>query len=471
MNTTVKKKNKILSFISSLHTKRTMDMTTGSIFRLIISFAAPLLVGNLFQQLYNTVDSYIVGNYVSNEAFAAVGNTGPIINTLIGFFSGLATGAGVIISQYFGAKDEHNVRRAVHTTITMTFLLSVIFTAIGVLMVPGMLNLMKTPADVFPEAKTYLTIYFSGISGLMIYNVGAGILRAVGDSQRPFYFLVITAILNAALDLLFVLAFGMGVEGVAIATIISQFVSAILVIITLTRSKECFKLRARDLGITPHIISKIIKVGFPAALQMAITSFSNVFIQSYINHFGTNFMSGYTAYAKIDQFLLLPMQSVALASTTFVGQNLGARNSKRAKQGANVALLISVSITVILMIPVLIFAPYLVAFFNNESAEVIKYGAELLRLISPFYVLCCINQIYAGALRGAGKATVPMVIMISCFVFFRQGYLALVSHLTDSYHLVALGYPAGWLMCSIIIFIYYRISGWENKVLVKHGDN
>jgi len=451
--------------------KRTMDMTEGNILKIIITFAVPLFLGQLFQQLYNTVDSYVVGNYVSNAAFAAVGNTGPIINTLIGFFSGLATGAGVVISQYFGAKDYENVKKAVNTTIVMTLILGVIFTFIGISMVPFMLRLMKTPEEVFGEASIYLTVYFSGVLGLMLYNVGSGILRAVGDSRRPFIFLVISALTNVALDLLFVLAFDMGVAGVAYATIISQAFSAILVMIVLITSKDCYRISVKDFKCSFSILKKIIKVGLPASLQMAVTAFSNVFIQSYINYFGANFMSGWTAYAKIDQFVLLPMMSISMASTTFVGQNLGKGNSKRAKQGANLSLLMAVVFTVILMIPVLIFAPDLVRFFNKESEEVVIYGAMLLRIISPFYVLCCVNQIYSGALRGAGKSTAPMVIMLVSFVAFRQLYLAIVSAVYNHYILVALGYPAGWILCSTLIFIYYCKSGWENKVLIKKGES
>ena len=300
-----------------------MDMTEGNITRHIISFALPLLIGNVFQQLYNTVDTWVVGNYVSNEAFSAVGSVGPIINMLIGFFMGLSSGAGVVISQYYGAKRYDEVHDTVHTALVMTLIMGVVFTAIGLAMTPFMLRLMNTPDNVLPESTAYLTIYFSGILGLMVYNIGAGILRAVGDSQRPFYFLVVCAVMNTVLDLLFVLVFRMGVEGVALATILSQCTSAVLVIITLMRTDTCIKLRIQDLKINFAMLGKIFRVGIPAAIQMAITAFSNIFVQSYINYFGDNCMSGWTAYAKIDQLLFLPMQSIALASTTFVGQNLG----------------------------------------------------------------------------------------------------------------------------------------------------
>jgi len=451
--------------------KKTMDMTEGNILKILITFAIPLFLGQLFQQLYNTVDTYVVGNYVSNDAFAAVGNTGPIINTLIGLFAGFSTGAGVVISQYFGAKQYENVKKAVNTTVLVTIFLGIVFTFIGITIVPFMLRLMKTPDEVFEEAQSYLSIYFSGIIGLMLYNVGSGILRAVGDSRRPFIFLVVSALMNVFLDLLFVIGFKMGVEGVAYATILSQSVSAILVMIVLLTSKDCYGLSVRDFKISGSILLKIVKVGLPASLQMAVTAFSNVFIQSYINYFGPNFMSGWTAYAKIDQFVLLPMMSISMASTTFVGQNLGKGNTERAKKGANTALLITVCFTVILMIPVMIFAPDLVRFFNKESEEVVAYGAILLRILSPFYALCCVNQIYSGALRGAGRSTAPMIIMLTSFVAFRQIYLAIVSSVYNHYVLVALGYPAGWILCSLLIFIYYTKSGWENKLLIKKQED
>ena len=353
--------------------KQAVDMTEGNILRHLITFAIPLLIGNLFQQLYNTVDTWVVGNYVSDAAFAAVGTVGPIINMLIGFFLGLSSGAGVVISQYYGAGQHEQVSRTVHTALTMTLVLGVLFTFIGVGMTPAMLKFMRTDAEVLPESTAYLRIYFAGILGLMLYNIGAGILRAVGDSRRPFYFLVVSALLNTGLDLLFVLGFRMGVEGVALATVIAQGTSAVLVIITLMRSDACIKLDLRRLRIHWDMLGKIIKVGIPAAIQMMITAFSNVFVQSYINVYGKAYMAGWTAYSKIDQLLFLPMQSLALASTTFVGQNLGKQQVARAKKGITYSFAMAASSTAVLMIPVIIFAPYTVAFFNKEPA-VIEVG-------------------------------------------------------------------------------------------------
>ena len=446
--------------------KKTVDMTEGNITRHIINFALPLLVGNIFQQLYNTVDAWVVGNFVSNEAFSAVGSVGPIVNMLIGFFMGLSSGAGVVISQYYGAHKYEDVEKTVHTAIVMTLVLCVTFTFLGLGITPLMLRLMKTPADVLPESTAYLTIYFSGIAGLMLYNMGSGILRAVGDSRRPFYFLVVCAVMNTVLDLVFVLVFRMGVRGVALATILSQATSAVLVMLTLLCTDECVKVQLRKLKVHWQILKKIISVGIPAAIQMAITGFSNIFVQSYINFFGSNCMSGWTAYAKIDQLLFLPMQSIALASTTFVGQNLGCNQPQRARKGVRQSLLLAIASTVLLMIPVMVFAAPVVSFFNGKP-EVIRYGAMLLRWLSPFYVLCCFNQILSGALRGAGNSRAPMFIMIGSFVVFRQVYLFIMSRLCNEIIPIAMSYPAGWLLCSTLTLIYYTKTNLTKTRLVE----
>jgi len=432
-----------------------VDMTTGNIIRHIITFAIPLLLGNVFQQFYNMVDTWVVGNFASNAAFSAVGSVGPIINMLIGFFMGLSSGAGVVISQYYGAGRHDEVHKTVHTAVTMTLILAVLFTVIGNVMTPIMLKLMKTPDDVLPESTTYLRIYFSGIIGLMLYNIGAGILRAVGDSKRPFYFLVVSALLYIVLDLLLVLKFKMGVAGVALATVISQGVSAVLVFIVLMRTSSCVKLEIKSLRLHWSMLKKVFSVGIPAALQMTVTAFSNVFVQSYINFFQSDCMSGWTAYAKVDQLLFLPMQSIALASTTFVGQNLGKNQVERAKKGVKYSLIIAVVSTFIMMIPVMIFASPIVAFFNSKP-EVVEFGTLFLRWLTPFYVLCCFNQVYSGALRGAGNSKAPMIIMLTSFVAFRQLYLFVMSMVWNEVIPIAMSYPAGWLLCSTLTTIYYH---------------
>lgn len=454
-----------------LSKQRDVDMTHGNIIGHIIRFAIPLLLGNLFQQLYNTVDTWVVGNYVSNEAFSAVGAVAPIINMLIGAFMGLSSGAGVVISQYYGAGRTDKVQESVHTAITMTAILSVVFTALGLFITPYMLRFMDLHEKAAVEATTYLNIYFSGVAGLMFYNMGSGILRAIGDSRRPFYFLVVCAVLNTVLDLLFVIKLGMGVDGVALATILSQIVSAILVIITLLRTNSCVKLHLSKLRLHLPILKKVLLVGIPAALQMAITAFSNVFVQSYIAYFdlgmpSSDYMSGWTAYLKIDQLLFLPMQSISLATTTFVGQNLGKGQLERAKQGVSRSLLVSMSATAIMMIPVLIFAPKIVGFLNSKP-EVVANGTLFLHWLTPFYLLCCFNQIYASALRGAGNSKASMFIMVSSFVAFRQLYLFVMSRVCNEVIPIALSYPAGWLLCSLLTAIYYHCATLGKTKLIE----
>ncbi len=442
--------------------KKTRDMTQGSIWKHLIAFALPLMLGNLFQQLYNTVDSWVVGNYVSSQALAAVGSTTSIINMLVGFFSGVSVGAGVIISQRFGAKDPMGVHKAVHTTVGLTLILGAVGTVIGVLLAPTMLTLMKTPADVFPQAEAYLRIYFSGISGLMLYNMGSGILRAVGDSRRPLYFLICSSVINVILDLLFVLAFDMGVAGVAWATIIAQFASAGLILLTLNRTKDVHRFQPSRIRIYPDSMRAIIRVGLPSGLQQALTSFSNVFVQGYINSFGSACMAGWSCRTRIDQFVMLPMQSISMASTTFVGQNIGHRDLPRAEKGVRTAVSLSLMVTGGIGALVLLFCKPLVLFFNQEAA-VVEYGVMFIRLMTPFYLICCFNQIYAGALRGAGDSKAPMYIMLGSFVVFRQIYLYVGTKFINTAWFVGLGYPMGWMLCSALQLTYFYKSHWRQR--------
>ena len=435
------------------------DMTTGSIYLLILGFAIPLLLGNIFQQLYNTVDTWVVGNYVGKHAFSAVGTLGPVTNTIIGFFVGFSSGAGVVISRQFGAKDNEGVSVAVHTFVAVTLISCVAMTAIGIGMVPLMIKILGSPKEVAPLQKLYLTIYFSGVSGLLIYNAGASILRAVGNSFFPFLFLVVTTVLNIVLDLVFVLVFKMGTAGVALATIIAQAISAILVVFVLMTTKSVVKVSVSKIKIDREILKDIITIGLPSALQMSITAFSNVFVQSYINFFGTDVMAGWTAYNKIDQIFFLPMQSLALAATTFVGQNLGHNSIKRARKGATAALAMGLISTAIEILVVIISADSLVRFFvdDNES-KVIYYGSLFLRMNGPFFLAACVNQIYGGALRGASKTSLTMANMLFSFVLFRQIYLFVMTRFISNTPItVGIGYPVGWVMCAILMLVSYIV--------------
>ena len=437
------------------------DMTEGSIWRHLISFAIPMAIGLLFQQLYNTVDTLVVGNFVSPQAQAAVGTTGSIINTVVGFCAGLATGASVIISQRYGAHDDEALSRAVHTTIAVTFILSLIATGVGLLIVEPMLRFMETPEDVLPEARTYLTIYFAGIAGILFYNMGSGILRAVGDSRRPLVFLILSALLNTVLDLLFVLGFGMKVEGVAYATVIAQVISAGLILWTLSGEHAAYGIRWHKLRIDRSSMQGILRIGLPSSIQSAVTSFSNVFVQSYINYFGSACMAGYSVYNKLDAFVLIPVQAIAMSSTTMVGQNWGAGRKDRAKASVHTAMLISLLATAVLAVIALAGARQLLGLFSPD-AEVVAYGVRFIHIVTPFYLTICYHQIYAGALRGIGDATAPTVIMLCSFVVFRQLYLAVSKLLfigTDTYFiLVALAYPMGWVLCSVLLLLRYRHS-------------
>ena len=433
-----------------------LDMTEGNIWMHMIRFSVPMAIGLLFQQLYNTVDTLVVGQFVGQQAQAAVGSTGPIINTIVGFCAGLATGA-VVISQRYGAHDNEGLSKAVHTTVAVTFIVSLIATFIGQLIITPMLRFMQTPDDVMPESACYLSIYFAGISGVLFYNLGSGILRAVGDSRRPLVFLILSALLNTALDLLFVLVFGMGVDGVAYATVLSQVLSAVLILVTLTMEKGNYGIRWKQLRIDRQSLSMILKLGLPSSIQAAITSFSNVFVQSYINYFGSACMAGYGVYGKIDAFALIPVQSISMSSTTFVGQNWGAKQPKRAREGVRIATVMSIISTVVLGFLVFVLARPLMHFFSPEE-EVIEYGIRFIHIVTPFYIAICFNQIYAGALRGVGDATMPTVIMLASFVVFRQIYLAVTKALGAGFLAVALAYPVGWILCSTLLLIRYSRS-------------
>ena len=436
---------------------KTRDMTEGTIWKHLILFSIPLLIGNLFQQLYNLVDSMIVGNFVGSEALAAVGTSTPIINMLVGFFMGVATGAGVVISNYFGAKEQKNLEDSIHTTLLMTMILGVVFTAVGILITPTMLHLMDTPADVFDDACTYLRIFFGGVWALMIYNMGSGILRAVGDSKRPLYFLCLTSLTNIILDLLLVIVFDLGVFGVALATVISEIISAALVLAVLMHTNEVYRISPAKLHLNWKILVKICTIGLPAGVQNAVISFSNVFVQSYINQFGSACMAGWASYFKVDQFMLLPLQTISMTCTTFIGQNRGAGKPDRMNSGMRWGLGIALTVSVSLTFLVNLAAIPLIHLFTSDP-EVIRYGRIFLHFISPFYFSACFNQIHAGVLRGSGDATGPMFIMLFSFVAFRQIYLFTASHITDSFYPIAFAYPAGWIVCTLIMAVYFRFK-------------
>lgn len=444
----------------------TRDMTSGNIAKQVLLFALPLMLGNVFQMLYNTVDSIVVGQFVSTEALAAVGSTTMIVNMLVFFFNGFSIGASVVIGIHFGAKNEEKLHRAVETTMMATFIMCALFTAIGCLGVKPMLRFMSTPDDVFSDATVYLRIYFAGFSGLLIYNMGSAILRSVGDTTRPLYFLILTSVLNIILDLVFVLVFKMGIEGVAFATIISQFVSAGLILLLLTASRDVYRLTWNDLAIDGGIMKHIFTVGLPAGIQSVITAFSNVFVQSYINAFGSSCMAGWSCYNKLDQFVMLPMQSMAMASTTFVSQNMGAAQPERAEEGTYITTGLTLLITGVIVIALQVFASPSVRLFSQDP-EVIRYGVLFIRANVCFLLFNCVNHVVAGALRGMGDSKGPMLIMLLTFVALRQTYLYFMTrYIANTPLTVGIGYPVGWVSCCLIEAAYFLLR--REKLLYRY---
>lgn len=439
--------------------KTNTGMIEGGIFKSILLFSIPLLIGNFFQQLYNTVDSYVVGNYVDTNALAAVGASGSVINMLVGFFMGLAAGAGVVISQYFGAGQKEGMSRAVHSSLALTLLLSVIFTILGVTFTRPLLAAIGVPQEVLPHSTRYLMIYFCGITFSMLYNMGSGILRAVGDSRNPLIYLAVASVVNIVLDFLFVCGFGMGIAGVAIATVIAQAVSSAMVFYKLMHTQEAYRVELRKIHFHRKTVRRIIAIGFPTALQQSITAFSNVVVQSYINVFGASAIAGYSSALRIDGFLQLTLQSFSMTITTFVGQNIGARQFKRVKRGILAAWLMSSAVIAVGALFMNVKGGWMIRIFTSDP-QVIENGAMILRLFSYGYIVLPVVQILSSALRGAGRSKVPMYCMLGTFVVMRQIYLMIAVPAANSLPVVIAGWPITWVACALCTVIYYKKSGW-----------
>lgn len=446
----------------SMAQTRTKDMTRGNIPRLLLEFALPLMIGNVFQMLYNTVDSIVVGNFVGTQALAAVSSTTMITNMSVFFFNGFSIGSTVIIGKYFGAKDHKMLHRAVETVLGATFILCILFTLGFLGATDFMLRFMKTPADVFEQAAVYLRIYFAGVTGLLLYNMGSGVLRAVGDTKRPLYFLILTSVLNIFLDLLFVLQFHMGIAGVAYATILAQFISAAATMAVLMRTDDIYWFSFKDLCLDRGILGEVFRIGLPAALQSVITSFSNIFVQSYINFFGATVMASWGCYNKLDQFIMLPMQSMAMAATTFVAQNVGAQKSDRADDGTVKSILLTLLINGALCVLLVATATTSMRLFTTDEA-VVAQGAAFIRVNLFFTLFNCVNQVLAGALRGRGDSVGPMAIMLCSFVLIRQTYLFFMTrYIANTPLTVGFGYPVGWMCCCVLELMYFYLH-WKHR--------
>lgn len=434
-------------------------MTEGVIWKELLFFSIPLLLGNLFQQLYNTVDSIIVGNFCGKNALAAVGSSNPIINLLVSFFMGLSIGAGVIISRYFGARDQEKLHDAVHTSIALTLATGLFMTIFGYLASPLVLELVGTPAKVMDNSVLYLQVYFLGILGVMLYNMGSGILRAIGDSKNPLYFLIISSLTNIVLDLLFVVTFDMGIAGAAWATLISQCLSAVLTMILLVRSKAEYRVILKDIKMKKDMLISIIRIGLPSGIQNAIVSFSNVIVQKNINSFGASAMAGCGSYTKIDGFAILPVMSFSMAMTTFVGQNMGAKKYDRVKQGAKTGMIMSCSITAAIALILFLFAPNILRIFSADE-KVLYYGILMMRTVVPGYLFLAISHALSGVIRGAGLTTVPMIVMVCCWCFLRMAWILSMMPIFHDIRVVFWGYTLTWLASCICMYAYYKKAHW-----------
>lgn len=434
-------------------------MTEGPIWKKITFFAIPIFLGNLFQQMYNTADSLIVGNFLGSNALAAVSSSGNLIYLMIGFFSGIALGAGVVIARYFGARDQENVEKAVHTTVAFGIVASVILTIVGVFFAPQILIWMKTPENVMPESTTYFRVYFMGSAGFVMYNMFVGILQAVGDSKHPLYYLILSSVINVVLDLLFIAGFGMGVEGAALATDISQVVSAVSCMIQLMRCKTEYRLVLRRIRFEWDILKQIVRFGLPSGFQNSIIAIANVVVQSNINSFGEMAMAGCGAYSKIEGFGFLPITSFTMALTTFVSQNLGARDYDRTKKGARFGIICAVVLAELIGIIIFIAAPVFTAAFDR-TPEVIVFGTERARTAALFYCLLAYSHSVAAVLRGAGKSVIPMIVMMIFWCVIRVTVLTGISFVYPSIVVVYWIYPLTWTLSSIAFFIYYRKADW-----------
>lgn len=432
-----------------------IDLTAGSVKGGLLRFALPIFIGNLFQQMYNAVDSLIVGNFVGSTALAAVTSTGMIIYLLVGLFYGVAMGAGVIIARYIGAKDPENVSAAVHTTVAFGLITSLFLTAAGVLLTPVLLELMDTPDNVMQEATTYLTIYFAGVTGLVMYNILVGIMQAAGDSRHPLYYLIFSSCLNIVLDLVFIIVFGMGVGGAAIATVISQITSAVLLFVRLARTEDVYAVHIRKIRIVPHMLADIVRVGIPSGIQNCAHAISNLVIQTYINGYGSAAMAGIGAYVKAEGFAILPLTSFAMAITTYVSQNLGARRKDRVDSGVRFGLIFGVIMTEVIGLLIYIFAPQLIALFNSDP-EVIMYGVGRARVGTVFFFLFAYTQLMTAIQRGCGHAAEPMAVFIIFWCIVRILIMAIGSMFITSVALTYWVYPISWLMSSIALAVLWK---------------
>lgn len=450
--------------------KNTLLMTQGNIWKLLITFSIPLIIGNLLQQMYNTADSIIVGNFVGSNGLAAVGSGTALINLIIAFAQGAAVGAGVVVSQYIGADKKDKIKISVHTSICISIILGLILSLLGIFASPSLLIMMKTPKVVLKSSILYLQIYCGGLIFNVIYNMATGILNAAGNSKKPLVYLAIASFTNIILDLLFIKIFKLGVMGTAIATDISQAISCILAIGYLLKVKSDYKLYIKDLKINKETAVKIIKIGLPTAIQNMVISFSNVLVQSSVNAYGATAMAGYAAYLKIDGFNILPVLSISMAVTTFTGQNVGANRLDRVKKGMYSSLIMVLVYTVFIGAVLLIFSHQVLGLFTH-SAQVIMYGQLAMKYFCPYYFLLGILNVLAGTVRGAGKGIPPMIILLFSMCIFRILWIKIALPFYSSIDGVFILYPISWLVGAILMIFYTKFGKWLPHKQMEKKEN
>lgn len=440
--------------------KSVHSITEGAIAKPLLALFFPIMFGTFFQQLYNTSDAVIVGNFVGKEALAAVGGpTGVLINLLVGFFTGLSSGATVIISQFYGARKDDNVNRAVHTSLLLAIVGGLCLTLTGLLFAPAALTAIGTPDDILQHSVLYLRVYFIGMIPSMIYNMGSGILRAVGDTKRPLYYLIFSCFLNIALDILFVAVLPLGVVGAALATVLAQLISAGLILFVLYRSQETYQFVPSRLYFTSNILRNIVHIGLPAGLQSVMYSFSNVIIQSSVNSFGTDTIAAWTAYSKIDGLFWMTMGAMGVAVTTFAGQNYGAKQYDRIRRCVRISLLTTFAITIIISTVLLLCGPLVFRLFTEDSI-VIDKGVAILRFMVPCYLTYICIEILSGAVRGAGNALIPMVMTCFGVCVLRIVWIFTAVPKWNSMTTVMMSYPITWVTTSVLFILYYASGVW-----------
>ena len=436
------------------------SMLSGPIWKGLLAFAWPIFLGQLFQQLYNTADTLIVGNFISKEALAAVSSSGNLIFMLTGLLGGIAMGGGVLIAKFFGAKDYQSLQRAIHTGLAFALLGGVILTLLGVFLAPVILRWMGTPPTVLPNSVAYFRTYFLGALPSFFYNVCVGILQAVGDSRHPLLYLIISSILNVLLDLLFVAVFGWGVAAAAAATVIAQTVSALLCLLQLLRGDPIYRVNLRKIRLHRDLLGMLLKIGIPSGIQNCAISLANVIVQANINNFGADAMAGCGSYAKVEGFAFLPVTCFSMGLATFVGQNLGAKQYDRVKQGNRFGVLCSVLMAEVVGLAIYLFAPYLIKLFNSDP-NVVAFGARQAKTEALFYCCLAFSHCMAGIFRGAGKSTVPMAVMLCCWCLIRVTYITgMIRFVAENILVVFSAYPLTWTLSGIFFTVYYFKSDW-----------